>query len=82
MTARAGDHLMILFQCELCHFSNIMGFDPVCGEHNDTKLFEIMRRANLDGFWEWASSTVRSNNLGVGMSTKNTTVTHQWGLFV
>jgi hypothetical protein len=25
MTARAGDHLMTPFQCELCHFRNIMG---------------------------------------------------------
>jgi hypothetical protein len=27
-TVRAGDHLMVLFQCELCHFRNVMKQDP------------------------------------------------------
>jgi hypothetical protein len=43
MTARAGDHLMTPFRCELCHFRNIMGRDPVTGEYDDVELFEIMR---------------------------------------
>jgi hypothetical protein len=29
MEARAGDHLMTQFQCETCHFRNIMGRDPL-----------------------------------------------------
>jgi hypothetical protein len=31
--ARAGDYLMIPFQCELCHFRNILGRDP---DRNDS----------------------------------------------
>jgi hypothetical protein len=61
MHDRAGDHLMTPFQCELCHFRNIMGRDVLDGVHEDFKLFEIMRRANLDAFWERASMTVSSN---------------------
>jgi hypothetical protein len=38
MEARAGDHLMTQFQCETCHFRNIMGrdrlSDPVTGIEN------------------------------------------------
>jgi hypothetical protein len=72
MTARAGDHLMTPFQCKLCHFRNIMGWDPVTGEYDGVELFEIMRRANLDAFWEQASSTVGSN-LRAGMRSERTT---------
>jgi hypothetical protein len=63
---------MTPFQCELCPFRNIMGRDPVTGENDDLELFEIMRRANLDAFWERASSTVGSN-LRAGMQSEKTT---------
>ena len=29
MSARNGDHLMIPFQCELCHYRNLKKMDPV-----------------------------------------------------
>jgi hypothetical protein len=45
--ARAGDHLMVPFQCKLCHFCNI----PEKWNHTDTKLLDFIRRANLDAFW-------------------------------
>jgi hypothetical protein len=61
MHARAGDHLMTSFQCELCHFRNIMGRDPLDCVEEDMELFEITRRANLDAFWDRATSTVASN---------------------
>jgi hypothetical protein len=49
-----------------------MGRDPVTGDYDDVELFEIMRRANLDAFWERASSTVGSN-LRAGMRSEKTT---------
>jgi hypothetical protein len=49
-----------------------MGRDPVTGEYDDVELFEIMRWANLDAFWEQASSTVGSN-LRAGMWSERTT---------
>jgi hypothetical protein len=72
MHARAGDHLMTPFQCELCHFRNIMGRDVLVDVHEDIELFEILRRANLDAFWDRASSTV-SSNLRAGMRGEKTT---------
>jgi hypothetical protein len=45
---------------------NIMGWDVLVDLHEDIKLFEILRGANLDAFWDRASSTV-SSNLRAGM---------------
>jgi hypothetical protein len=41
-------------------------------DYDDGELFEIMRWANLDAFWERASSTVGSNLRG-GMRSEKTT---------
>jgi hypothetical protein len=60
-TARAGDHLMCPFQCELCHFRNVEGTDPRAGHEGHSFLLLCMRRANIDAFWARKSSTVRSN---------------------
>jgi hypothetical protein len=59
--ARAGDHLMVPFQCELCHFRNIMGRDPDHSRGTDLEIMDMMRRANLDAFWSRETSTVKSN---------------------
>jgi hypothetical protein len=59
--ARAGDHLMIPFQCELCHFRNILGRDPDRGDTIAFEILDTMRRANLDAFWSQETSTVGSN---------------------
>ena len=59
--ARAGDHLMVPFQCELCHFWNTMKRDPDRQIANDKEILDFMRRANLDAFWSRETSTVTSN---------------------
>lgn len=61
-TARNGDHLMgVPFQCEVCHFRNIMRRDPDWALESDTKLLALMRRVNLDVFWSRESGTVSAN---------------------
>ena len=57
--ARNGDHLMILFQCELCHFRNLKGLDPGKGDA-DIRLLRTIRRATLDAFWAREPSTVEA----------------------
>jgi hypothetical protein len=61
MHGRAGDHLMTPFQCELCHFRNLIARDPLEGDDADVEILEFMRRANLDAFWDRATTTVGSN---------------------
>ena len=64
MSARNGDHLMIPFQCELCHYRNLKKMDPV-RDKEDVTLLRAIRRANLDAFWsrepEKISSTRRDS---------------------
>ena len=59
MSARNGDHLMIPFQCELCHYRNLKKMDPV-GDKEDVTLLRAIRRANLDAFWSREPGTVSS----------------------
>jgi hypothetical protein len=66
LVARAGDHLMIPFQCEVCHFRKVMQGVPAKSLPRDQEILEIMRRANIDAFWSPESSTVRSD-LGEAM---------------
>ena len=59
LVARNGDHLMIPFQCELCHFRNLKG----CNPRNigvDFLLIRTIRRANMDAFWSREPGTVES----------------------
>jgi hypothetical protein len=49
LVTRAGDHLMVLFQCEVCHFRNVTRRDPVRSLPRDQEILEFMRRATLDG---------------------------------
>jgi hypothetical protein len=71
IVARAGDHLMVPFQCEACHFRNVMRQDPVRSSSRDQEILDFMRRANLDAFWSRESSTVKSN-LGEAMRIEQT----------
>jgi hypothetical protein len=71
VVARAGDNLMVPFQCELCHFRNVMRQDPVRRETRDQEILHFMRRANLDVFWSRESSTVKST-LGKAMRIERT----------
>jgi hypothetical protein len=62
MEARAGDHLMTQFQCETCHFRNIMGRDPLTDiSAGDRELMGDLRRALLDAFWSREPPTVKGN---------------------
>jgi len=58
---RNGDHLMVPFQCELCHFRNIYGREPQANNVKDKLFFKYARRANLDCFWSREPPTVRNN---------------------
>jgi hypothetical protein len=61
LRGRNGDHLMVPFQCDLCHFRNIMKRDPWSSKWQDHEILEYIRRANLDSFWSRESSTVAFN---------------------
>jgi hypothetical protein len=61
LSARNGDHLMCPFQCDMCHFKNLKGRDPLRGDYTDRNLLTAIRRSNLDAFWGRASSTVAGN---------------------
>jgi hypothetical protein len=59
--ARRGDHSMVPFQYDSCHFQNIMGRNPWVSKWEDHEILEHIRRANLDAFWSRESSTVAFN---------------------
>ena len=71
LIGRAGDQLMTPFQCELCHFRNVMLRDPVLTILADNEILELMRRANLDAFWGRETNTVK-NNLRAGLRMEKT----------
>ena len=60
--ARDGDHLTTPFQCDLCHFRNIQGRDPLAHSDKDCLLLEFIRRANLDAFWARETNSVKANS--------------------
>jgi len=54
--------MMTMFQCDLCHFRNIMQRDPnVETISTDEWLLICIRRAILDSLWSREPSTVRNN---------------------
>ncbi len=61
LCARPGDTLMTPFQCELCHFRNVKGRNPILNNERDQKALLMCRRANLDAFWARTAATVSSN---------------------
>jgi hypothetical protein len=61
--ARDGDFLLTPFQCDLCHFRNLLSRDPVIGLPQDVRLVKLIRRANLDALWSREPGTVRSTLL-------------------
>jgi hypothetical protein len=61
LVARADNHLMVPFQCEVCHFRNVMWQDLARSLPRDQEILKLMRRANLDAFWSREFLTVRSN---------------------
>jgi hypothetical protein len=85
--ARNGDHLMCPFQCDLCHFRNVQGRDPIPGLPKDKLLLQCIRRATLDAFWSRESSTVAANARGakrlqeIGDSVGILSVAPPWCVF-
>jgi hypothetical protein len=59
MRARDGDNLVTPFQCDLCHFRNLMARDPVNDLAQDVRILKLIRRANLDALWSREPNTVR-----------------------
>ena len=55
--------MMAPFQCDICHFQNLKGRNPVPGRHQDELLLMCIRRVVLDSFWSRERSTVNSNRL-------------------
>jgi hypothetical protein len=51
MEARAGDHLIAPFQCDLCHFRNVYHRNPMSGDFVDDEVMEFMRQAITDSVW-------------------------------
>ena len=70
LRARAGDMLMVPFQCEICHFRNMEKRDPARGDAKDDEVLEYIRRASLDAFWSRETSTVKKN-LGILWRAEN-----------
>lgn len=62
LEGREGDHLVTPFQCDTCHFRNIMKRDPVASHASDIRMLKLIRRANLDAMWSTEPNTV-SNTL-------------------
>ena len=61
LKGRNGDHLMVPFQWELCHFRNVNGRDPSKTKLKDKEFFKFVRRSNLDSFWSREPPTVSKN---------------------
>jgi hypothetical protein len=58
--ARNGDSLVTPFQCETCHFRNLMERNPIGDHPQDTRVMKLIRRANLDAFWAREPKTVNA----------------------
>jgi hypothetical protein len=59
LQARDGDNLVTPFQCDHCHFMNIMKREPLDELASDVRLMKCIRRVNLDAFWSREPGTVR-----------------------
>ena len=62
--ARAGDHLLVPFQCDLCSFQNLTRRNPSSSSPQDDFLLCCIRRANLDAVWGRESTTVSATLRG------------------
>ena len=61
LEGRNGDNLITPFQCDLCHFRNILGRGPVRTSFEDSEIMALIRRASLDSLWAREPNTVRAN---------------------
>jgi hypothetical protein len=58
LVGRNGDHLLVPFECDLCIFRKLRGYEPSLELEEDKLLLACIRRISLDAFWSRASSTV------------------------
>ncbi len=56
--AQNRDNISTPFQCNLCHFRNLMGRDPHRTLAQDLRILKCIRRANLDSLWSLDPRTV------------------------
>ena len=68
---RDGDHLMVPFQCDICHFVNIQGRLPQASDEQDQLLLLTIQRVVLDSLWARERSTVIANRAEGERFTKN-----------
>ena len=61
LIGRPGDHLCCPFECDDCAFVRMTKRSPIPGDHTDTLLLSLIRRANLDAFWCRRPSTVEQS---------------------
>lgn len=66
-TQLGRDHLVTLFQCDLCVFGNLQGRNP--GEH-DTLVVECIQKVNSDALWGREMATVDSTRRAVAQTVK------------
>ena len=59
--ARAEDHLMTPFQCELCHYRNLTQRNPSFNRTEHQECLAHMQRVNLDAFWSREPPTVEGH---------------------
>jgi hypothetical protein len=60
--SRAGDHLMMPFQCDVCHFRNIYARDPAPMDLVDCEVMEfLIRQATIDSLWSREPLMVKKN---------------------
>ena len=60
-TGRAGDHLLIPFECDLCIFRKLKKMNPLLDSTRDNLLLACIRRVNLDAMWSRTTNTVVGN---------------------
>jgi hypothetical protein len=60
MKGKNGDKLVMSFQCDLCHFHNLMKQDLLMTLAQVLWALRLTRRANLDALWSQEPSTVAS----------------------
>ena len=65
--ARAGDHMVTPFECDLCVFRKLRQEEPDSQNLKDQYLLTCIRRMNLDAFWSRATSTVMQNTRNAKM---------------
>jgi hypothetical protein len=56
--ARGGDSLVCPFQCDVCHFVNVMGREPLTQSAMDLRMLKCIRCVLLDAFWAREPTTV------------------------